>query len=292
MEKTLTQLPLADSEDLQPRQEKQSLPEQTEGSEEDRLERNRKMREWRRKNKEHYRLWRQERNRRNPERYKQLNRESYIRRKLKYADKLRDDGRVRGKKYRAKNSEKLALYQRERHRKNPEKKREQGRLAALRARVKRKLTETPEQKEARKAKARPAERARKKRKYYSDPAYRMGQIMRGRLSSLFSGQRIRKSKATMALVGCDKPELVKYIESRWQPGMSWENFGIGENKWSIDHIKPVTAFRLEEATEQQACFHYTNLEPKWWVENLAKGSMWNGRRWKHSDHALLANVSD
>lgn len=50
--------------------------------------------------------------------------------------------------------------------------------------------------------------------------------------------------------------------------MSWENYGI--RGWHIDHIKPCASFDLSIIEEQKECFHYTNLQPLWWHENLAK----------------------
>lgn len=81
------------------------------------------------------------------------------------------------------------------------------------------------------------------------------------------------------------PILVKHIESQWTEGMNWENFGAGDGKWTMDHIKPCAAFNLADESQQLVCFNYLNLRPMWWIENLAKGSDWNGRRWKHADHA-------
>jgi hypothetical protein len=52
--------------------------------------------------------------------------------------------------------------------------------------------------------------------------------------------------------------------------MNWQNhkrFG-----WHIDHIKPCSSFDLSKEEEQLACFHYTNLQPLWWHENLKKSN--------------------
>ena len=39
----------------------------------------------------------------------------------------------------------------------------------------------------------------------------------------------------------------------------------------IDHIKPLCAFNLMDVEQQKLAFHYTNLQPLWWRENLTKG---------------------
>ena len=71
-------------------------------------------------------------------------------------------------------------------------------------------------------------------------------------------------------LGCSIPVLKKYLESKFKEGMSWENWGT--KGWHIDHIKPLAKFNLSDRKQfLQAC-HYTNLQPLWWYENLAKGS--------------------
>lgn len=77
-----------------------------------------------------------------------------------------------------------------------------------------------------------------------------------------------KSSSTMILIGCNTDELRGYIESLWKPGMSWENYGIFG--WHIDHIIPCAAFDLSKPEEQRKCFHYTNLQPLWAIDNWRK----------------------
>lgn len=48
--------------------------------------------------------------------------------------------------------------------------------------------------------------------------------------------------------------------------MSWDNFG----EWYIDHIKPCCSFDLTDIEQQKKCFHYTNLQPLWAIDNLKK----------------------
>lgn len=68
-----------------------------------------------------------------------------------------------------------------------------------------------------------------------------------------------KSKTTLELLGCTIQEFKKYLESKFQPGMTWENRGLFG--WHIDHIRPCSSFLLEKPSEQRKCFHYTNLQP-------------------------------
>ena len=77
-----------------------------------------------------------------------------------------------------------------------------------------------------------------------------------------------KSSNTINLIGCSIEKLWKHLEKSFKPGMTRENHG----KWHIDHIKPCSSFDLTKPEEQAKCFHYTNLQPLWASENLAKGS--------------------
>jgi hypothetical protein len=98
----------------------------------------------------------------------------------------------------------------------------------------------------------------------SDPDYRLRLNLRARLrralgSSYKSGSAVRD-------LGCTVPELKKHLESKFQPGMTWDNYG----GWHIDHIKPLASFDLTDRAQfLQAC-HYTNLQPLWAEENLRK----------------------
>ncbi len=60
-----------------------------------------------------------------------------------------------------------------------------------------------------------------------------------------------------------------HIESKWQPGMTWDNYG---SEWEADHIKPCSKFNLLDAVERRACFKYSNLQPRWKIDNMKKGS--------------------
>jgi hypothetical protein len=81
-----------------------------------------------------------------------------------------------------------------------------------------------------------------------------------------------KSGRTIELLGCSGDELRRHLESLFAGGMGWENYGRGHGKWHIDHIIPCSAFDLERAEHQRRCFHFSNLQPMWAEENLAKSN--------------------
>lgn len=104
----------------------------------------------------------------------------------------------------------------------------------------------------------------------TNPNYRFGHILRGRINSALRFNRTIKAKKTEELLGCSVEVARKHIESQFKPGMTWDNHG--RRTWHIDHIKPISSFDLSNPEEQKKAFHYTNLQPLHWVENLTKGS--------------------
>ena len=100
-----------------------------------------------------------------------------------------------------------------------------------------------------------------------DPIYKLITNMRNRTVQAVKNNT--RPDHTMKLFGCTGPELKTYLESKFQPEMTWENYG--HNGWHIDHIRPIVSFDLSNSEEQRKCFHYTNLQPLWAMENLKKG---------------------
>lgn len=76
-----------------------------------------------------------------------------------------------------------------------------------------------------------------------------------------------KSISTMEYIGCSIEYLKDYLQSKFQNGMTWENYG----KWHIDHIRPCASFDLTDIEQQKICFNYKNLQPLWAEDNFKKG---------------------
>lgn len=62
----------------------------------------------------------------------------------------------------------------------------------------------------------------------------------------------------------------QHMESLFQPGMSWENYG--KNGWHIDHIMPVSSFDLTNLQEVKRASHFSNLQPLWAADNQRKSN--------------------
>jgi hypothetical protein len=101
----------------------------------------------------------------------------------------------------------------------------------------------------------------------TDQNYAIVYRLRTRLRQALKGAGVKKSSKTFDLIGCTIQELVAHLESQFQPGMTWEN----RSEWHIDHIRPCASFDLSDPAQQRACFHWSNLQPLWAADNLAKG---------------------
>ena len=61
---------------------------------------------------------------------------------------------------------------------------------------------------------------------------------------------------------------MKHLQNQFKPGMTRDNYGL----WHVDHIIPCASFDLTKLSEQEKCFHYTNLQPLWAIDNIKKGA--------------------
>tara|TARA_R100000995_G_scaffold81249_2_gene53903 strand:+ start:496 stop:1281 length:786 start_codon:yes stop_codon:yes gene_type:complete len=115
-------------------------------------------------------------------------------------------------------------------------------------------------------------------RYHNNPEHKLRVSLRNSLGRLLRKSRVKKSESAIKLVGVDIPVLKKHIESLWEEGMTWDNWS--RTGWHIDHIIPLSSFDLSKIEEQRIAFHYTNLQPLWAKDNLSKGSLWKGKRWR------------
>lgn len=134
----------------------------------------------------------------------------------------------------------------------------------------RRLTKTKERRRSylwvyrRKPKNKAKQAAYKRIRLKNDHAFRLTHNIRVRINRAIKGQI--KSNHTIELVGCDVGFLRRWLEAKFLPGMTWENYG----DWHVDHIMPCASFDLSDPVQQRTCFRWTNLQPLWEKENLAK----------------------
>lgn len=174
--------------------------------------------------------------------YYEKNKEAYKERNDKYMqdEELKKRKSERGKQRYLKNKEAIQA----RHKRNYERAKAEGRLSEIH-----------------------------RQKKATDPVYNIKRRLRFRLRHIVKalGNNSYKRMSSLELLGCDMPAFKAYIESKFTEGMSWERL----SEIHIDHIRPCASFDLSDMEEQKKCFHYTNLQPLWDVDNLKKGSRYN-----------------
>lgn len=142
------------------------------------------------------------------------------------------------RKWYSDNREKMIEYQREYRHKNKEKQREY----AKKAYEKRKL------------------------RYATDINFRLACSLRNRL-----GRAVKlnyKTGSAVGDLGCTVEELKSFLESKFQPGMNWENWT--RKGWHIDHVVPLSKFDLSDPDQLKKACHYTNLQPLWVEDHKIK----------------------
>jgi hypothetical protein len=107
-----------------------------------------------------------------------------------------------------------------------------------------------------------------KRRLEIDIGFKISRNLRSRLNLAIKTNQ--KSGSAVHDLGCSIPELKIYLESKFQEGMSWDNWSF--TGWHIDHIVPLDSFDLTNREEFLKACHYTNLQPMWAEENLKKNN--------------------
>lgn len=97
--------------------------------------------------------------------------------------------------------------------------------------------------------------------------YKLTHRLRGRFNSALFRKKFIKSHPTLDLLGCTIEEFKIHIEKQFTPEMNWENQG---SYWHIDHIRACCSFDLRNIEQQKQCFHYSNMRPLFWLDNLRK----------------------
>ncbi len=111
------------------------------------------------------------------------------------------------------------------------------------------------------------ENKEKRREIYKvkikDEVFRFDKLTRGLITNSFNRKGLRKNSKTENIIGCSINDFMLYIESKFEPWMTYENRGLYNGElnygWDIDHIIPISS---AETTEDIIRLnHYTNLQP-------------------------------
>lgn len=107
-----------------------------------------------------------------------------------------------------------------------------------------------------------------RRRYSTDIHFKLSILLRRQLRDALKGNY--KKSSAIDLLGCSIEEFKKHISDQFKPGMTWDKHNL--YGWHIDHIRPCALFDLTNPEEQKTCFHFTNLQPLWAIDNMKKGA--------------------
>lgn len=104
------------------------------------------------------------------------------------------------------------------------------------------------------------------KRYKSDINFKLRKILRCRLLNAIKDGS--KGGSAIKNLGCSLDDFKVYLETKFEPGMSWDNHGL--DGWHIDHIQPLVNFDLTDPEQVKIACGYTNLQPLWAKDNLQK----------------------
>lgn len=105
-------------------------------------------------------------------------------------------------------------------------------------------------------------------KYHNDPKFHISFCISNRIrSSLKNG---KNNQHWENIVGYTLQDLMEHLESKFQPGMTWDNYG----QWHIDHVIPISYFDYTSYEDEsfKICWSLDNLQPLWAKDNLKKSN--------------------
>ena len=113
-----------------------------------------------------------------------------------------------------------------------------------------------------------ADRDRHRRK--TDPLFKLLRNM-GNAMRHVARNAGKCSRSDVRFLGFSSPnEFKKHLESRFESGMHWHNYGRGG--WVIDHIIPQKFYDQRDHVERSKCWNAMNLRPCWDSENSRKSA--------------------
>lgn len=101
-----------------------------------------------------------------------------------------------------------------------------------------------------------------------DVNFKLARILRTRLKTAIKMNQ--RAGSFIQDLGCSIDELKLYLEKKFQPGMTWENWGRGRDRWHIDHIYPLAKLDLTNRSQFLKACNYKNMQPLWEQKNLQK----------------------
>ena len=190
--------------------------------------------------------------------YREKNKESILKKEREKRDNLTDDEKnlkvLYLKKWRESNIDKMKEYDKNYYNKNKD-------LILIRASKYR--SENKEKNKEYQSNYKTTKNKKRSERLKTDVVFLLEKKIRNYIYDSFKNNGYKKSSKTESILGCSFDDFKLYLESKFEPWMTWENRGLynGELKygWDIDHIIPISSAESEDDVIRLN--HYTNLQP-------------------------------
>lgn len=183
----------------------------------------------------------------------------------RYREKNRELLAQKNKEYKERNKEKISQQNKEYKENNKERDKEKRKEDSKRYRDKNKeklALSKKEYYEANKEKRREYFREYKKNRKQNDKLYFLKEKYRNILYKAIK-YKTSKNGASETILGCSYEQFKQYLESKFEPWMTWDNYGLyngyPNHGWDIDHIVALNKAINED--ELLKLNHYSNLQP-------------------------------
>lgn len=100
----------------------------------------------------------------------------------------------------------------------------------------------------------------------NDSIFKLRHSLSNNIYQSFKNRSFIKTEKTNEILGCSIEFFTEYIQSKFEKGMSLENYG----EWHLDHIIPLSTAKSKE--DVYSLCHYTNYQPLWAKDNLKKSN--------------------
>lgn len=118
----------------------------------------------------------------------------------------------------------------------------------------------------------PTLQKKRKERRKTDIIFKLKTSVTNLIRASFKRTNTQKNNNTIKILNCTIEEFKIYIESKFEPWMNWDNYGVynpkGKRTWNIDHIIPLAS--AETVDDVIKLNNYTNLRPLCSFENLIK----------------------
>lgn len=101
---------------------------------------------------------------------------------------------------------------------------------------------------------------------------RSAKVARNILSNYIKARGIKKISKTEKMLKYSFEDFKKHIDQKLEDWMNWSNYGLGEGKWNIDHIVPISKLNEMGITDIHIVNALCNLRPMCSIENIKKSN--------------------